>query len=253
MNWILNGTGKWHAWPRGGRQTVCGRINVEHLRVTPAKQILHEKPDGELCDTCARKLRLVAHEVCGSDSAAAWAGVLRRHLTKVRVRLADVLVVALATRLAEVGPPQDATARAVFAQVRDFLLRPEWIRRSYGSGTSRSFARLPNLKTVLAALPPEPKALQRLAGALDTWHRITGRIITLERCNAARVIETIFQIPSVEPYVQHLHARGHPHLALMFHPNTLTRAKKEPALRGMFAGSTAYWDSNHSQLTVVTD
>lgn len=253
LNWILNGTGKWHAWPRGGRATMCGRINIEHLRVTPAKQITHEKPTGALCEACARKTGLTEHAACGDTRTSAWAGQIRRHLAHVRARVADVLVVQLAARLAEIGAPTERNAQSVFEQVQALLLRPVWTRKAYVGGRTRSFARLPNLKEALEKLPPNTKALQRVADTLLCWRRITNREPNVDRYRVDRVIEVMLQIPAPEPYITHLFARGHPHLAFMFHPNTLLRAKKETALRGVFAGSTDYWDHTQSQLHVVTD
>jgi hypothetical protein len=38
----------------------------------------------------------------------------------------------------------------------------------------------------------------------------------------------------LEAYIRHHKDKGFSHIAAMFHPNTLERAKNDPALRGVF-------------------
>ena len=56
-------------------------------------------------------------------------------------------------------------------------------------------------------------------------------------------------IPAPDPYIQHLHSKGLTNLALMFHPNTLERRKKDSAVRGVFSGGGDYWEQASDQIT----
>ena len=56
-NWVLVRTGKWHAWPHKGLRSLCGTLAADDLRVTPAKAIEKQLPEGaNFCMTCARKV-----------------------------------------------------------------------------------------------------------------------------------------------------------------------------------------------------
>ncbi len=251
--WIQTGGGKWHVWPTGGRRSICGRLNVEHLRARPAKSITATPPDAsaDVCADCARK----AHRprpVHPEEQIEAWMGIIRRHLLRVRVRVADVTVAELARRLAEIGSPETAEAREVFEQVRVLLLRPT-ATRVRGAKKTMTISTIPYLKEALAKLPAHAGALTEVAAAMRCWRAITQRDPTADRFRPDRVIETMFQVPVLEPYIRHLNAKGLPHLASMFHPNTLARAKRDTALRGLFTGSNTYWDATAEQLNIVRD
>jgi hypothetical protein len=162
-----------------------------------------------------------------------------------RIRVADVTIEKLAVLLAEVGPPGAFESTAVYDQVQLLLLKPSWSRNKIAS--------LPHLKAALELLPPKTGALQRVADTVRAYRNITHRNLNTDNFHADRVVEVLLQIPTPEPYIRHLNSRGLTHLAAMFHPNTLERAKKDPTLRGLFAGSNEYWDRTTSQLNIVSD
>lgn len=255
LHWILR-NGKWHAWPKGGRRSMCGRINVEHLRETPAEKIVTTLPsDAIVCTTCGKKTHLAPAPVSGQDAIiGAWLGHLRRHLTRVHLKVSEANLQLLAERLAEVGPPDTKEAQDVFEQVRILLLTPHFSRVQSARGRTTTVRTLPHLKEALSKLPPTTKALARVAATLRMWRNITQRDPSADRFRADRVIEVMLQLPpGAEAYIQHLHAREFSHLSSMFHPNTLERSKKDTALRGLFAGSTEYWNQSEDQLNIVTD
>lgn len=259
MRWILTHSNKWHAWPQGGRSTICGRVNIEHLRQSPAIKIGGEPVQGEgaVCTTCGRKTRYAppAAQSVADANAALWLGHLRRHVTRVHVRAAKGTLEALAARLSLVGSPDTPEGLEVFEQVRVLLLTPVAQRtaRLRRDGNHTVIMTLPHLKAALKALPPTRDAILHVTRALRSYRNITHRDPTADRFKADRVIETMLQIPAPDQYITHLNERGLPYLAAMFHPNTLDRAKKEPALRGLFAGSNEYWDNTADQLRIVSD
>lgn len=107
------------------------------------------------------------------------------------------------------------------------------------------------LKNLIEKLPPDTDALRRVVTAIRCWRRIVGASAPAGHYRADNVVDVILQIPDIEPYVQHLYDRGFTHLGTVFHPNVLTRAKKEGALRGVFAGSNKHWERIRDQLKVV--
>lgn len=251
LRWIL--TKKWHAWPLTGRRTLCGTVTVEHLRESPAQRIERTPPvDADFCQNCKRKAGIVTPSSLAATEAA-WMGHLRRHLTRVRVRVAEATLVELAGLLAEVGAPESSAGRDVFDQVRSLLLTP--MRRTSRSAAGRTVTvvTLPYLKETIAKLPPRTGALTQIAAALRCYRTITRRDPTTDRFRPDRVVEVMLQLPTPEPYIRHLLDRGLPHLAAMFHPNTLARAKRETALRGLFAGTNDYWTDTSQQLNVITE
>lgn len=260
LHWIQHAsTGRWHAWPVGGRETLCGRINVEHLRQHPAAQIKSVvDPEEQRCVRCSSKAGLGARAIKDLDTIQAmWVGTLRRHLKARRIKLGDPCLVSLAKLLAEVGPPGTAEAQAVFDQVEWVLLRPTWKKQQTFANImpthTRYYAILPHLKDALDKIPPNTKALARIADTVRQWREITRCDPALAKFHSDRVVETILQVQSPEPYIRYFQSRGHPELAFIFHPNTLQRAQKDPALRGLFTGSTDYWDHTEHQLRVLTD
>ncbi len=258
--WVLTASGKWHAWPQSGRSTLCGRVNAEHLRSNPALEIRHQAPaDGVHCRTCTRKSGGVIRTTTAVPSldatGAEWVGLLRRHLARTHLNVPDRHLEALARRLNEVGPVTATEAQDVFAQVCALFLTPSVFRgaRRADGRAAKSVRGLPHLKGALALIPTTNGALTTLAGIVRIWREVTRRDPANERFNAERVIETMLQVPNAEAYIRHLHARELSHLAAMFHPNTLERARKDPALRGMFGGSTEYWQHTAVDLNIITD
>lgn len=249
LHWVLSYLGKWHAWPNGGRETLCGRMNIEHMRQDCVTRISQELPaladEESFCMFCTRKAGIVSPPSHTDPTVNAWIGVLRLRLRHARLRVADVLVEQLAILLAEVGLPTSLQGVDVFAQVQQLLLKPTWTRSKV--------ATLPHLKEALSKLPLNSNSLLRIANTISSWQKITHHSLATDNFNAARCIETILQIPTLEPYILHLHSRGLSNFASMFHPNTLERARKDSALRGMFAGSNDYWERTESQLNIVTE
>lgn len=248
-HWVLSYLGKWHAWPDKGRQTLCGRLNVEHLRQGAATKISDDTPAPgkaeKFCLYCARKAGISLSPPHADPCVGAWIGLLKIKLRHTHIRVADSVIEQLATLLAEVGPPGSFEGSEVFEQVQQLLLKPSWTRNKIAS--------LPHLKAALALLAVTTGSLQRVADTVRAYRSITNRSLVLDNFHADRVIEIILQIPTPEPYIRHLNSRGLTHFAAMFHPNTLERARKDPTLRGLFAGSNEYWDRTTSQLNIVSD
>lgn len=252
LKWLQGSTGKWHAWPRGGRRSLCGTLTVEHLRAQPAIQITEVFPEGQdLCQSCRRAACVVDPKDSVQGVAGAWVGLLRRHMAHVHVRIAEATLRELANRLAEVGSPDSAEAREVYNQIKSLFLTP--LRRTTKkNGKTLTIVTLPYLTEAVAKLPPNTHALEQIASTLRTWRSITQRDPSIDRCRPDLVVEVMLQLPSKpESYIRHLNARGLPNLAAMFHPNTLQRAKKETSLRGMFAGTTEYWNDTEDQLNII--
>lgn len=256
IKWIQNQNHTWHAWPLRGQSTYCGRIDTHHLRRFPAAAITDlPDADGRICKACGREARYVKPPMIGGDAiAAAWTGLISRHLTHSRIKVSEHSVSMLAVKLAEIGSPSEPEARELFTQLQVILLKPTWIRKTNALGRTTQAPTLPGLKESLEAIGNTPGALRTVAQALSAWQAATGRDLHTEKFNAARVMGTMLQIPDPARYVAHLlTSRLVPTLAAMFHPNTLERAKRDTALRGMFAGSSQYWDSTSSQLHIIRD
>lgn len=261
MHWIQVSNKRWHAWRSGSHASLCGSVNVAHLRLNPAKRIQITAPLEEvLCSKCSRKAGVCPTSNASPDVlTSAWVGYIRRHLTHVHARVADKVITALASRLAEIGTPADAGALQAYELIKMFLLTPR--SKSIQSASSRSgracIATIPRLKEALAVLPKEHGALLQVAATLCLWQEITGRNLIQERFKPDTVLETIFKIPSPAPYIKHLHSRGFSYLAAVFHPNTLERTKKDTSLRGLFSRNSDYstddyWNST-SERRVVTE
>lgn len=249
MHWLLMPSGTWHAWPPAGLRTLCGRVNVEHLRLRPATKIHGEPPEEGRCVSCAKKAGLVMARSHPDPTTAAWIGLLQLHLRRARIHQAPTTAIEhLAELLAEVGSPGSAEGCDVFEQSALLLLKPTWVRAG-----NRTIVTLPHLKATLALLPLKSGALLRVANTVRDWRTITQRDLTTDNFRTDRVVATMLQLPVAAPYIQHLHSRGLSHLAAVFHPNTLERAKHHPTLRGLFAGSTEYWEHTESQLNIIRD
>ena len=253
LRWLESAQHKWHAWPIGGRKSLCSTLTVEDLRTSPALRI-SEAPaaDGVLCSTCRRKAGVVTPSTV-SGITAAWLGLLRRHLLRIHVRVAEATLIELAARLAEVGNPGEQAAREVFSQVQVLMLNP--LRSPSGrhsrTGRALTVVTIPYLKEAIAKLPPKTGALTQVAATLRLWRHLTNRDPRTDRGRPDRIVEVMLQLPTQpESYIRHLMNRGLPNLSAMFHPNTLARAKKETALRGLFAGSNDYWTKTKNQLHV---
>lgn len=266
LKYLLRHTGKWHAWPRGGTRTLCGTVTLDDLRITPAKRIQQEPPVGEpFCKSCHRRLGPGAQAALATPSgrtkhltptALVWLGLVRRHLALVRVHVREADELALAQRLALVGPPEDPQAASVYEHLRALLLTP----RLHLKRDARTTRKIPHLHEALEMLPPDAKALAHVAESMRLWRHITGDMQNTKTTTSARfqpdvVIQTMLQITNPEPYIRALHAKGLSPLGAMFHPNTLARAKqRDPSLRGAFhKDSAAYWEQTQKQLHVVKD
>lgn len=271
MTWIQTVSGKWHHWPYGARAAACGTVTAATLKVSPAIRAYHALPpeaEAAACRTCLKADVASSQQVAtgspreagadpGASSAAAqtslrWIGYLRAHCTRVHVKVAARDLTALADLLTEVGTPDDAAAQDVYRQVTALLLTPVRIRTRDARGRPRTQLTIPHLKDAVAKLPPRAGALAHVASALRCWRAVMGRQDP-GRFNAEQVIEVMLQVPAPEPYVAHLKARGFDFLGAMFHPNTLARARKDGALRGIFQGSPEYWAATLGQLHVVTE
>jgi hypothetical protein len=260
MLWVLGNQRRWHAWAKGGVRSLCGLLTRDDLQAMPAKAIAAELPDGvQLCRGCRTKLGpldptalVLPKSITSGTSAAEWFGFLRRHLVRASVHLNDEDQAAFAIRLAALGSCADPDALAIFDQVRELLLTPR------GNPRTKKYTakKIIGFKKSLAALPPHPQALARVASAMRAWHRITGRRITGNTKFASEtVIAAMLEVPAPEPYIAHLFRSGVSELAMIFHPNTLARHKHTAALRGVFGGGTDYWTQTADQLAhqTITD
>jgi len=181
---------------------------------------------------------------------SAWLGYIERHLKRVRATTRREDLLTIAALLAEIGPPDAPAACDVFEQIKVLLLTPvesPWARRHRKQPIA-----LPSLQAALALLPPRTGRLAVVAAAMRCWRNVMGRQDP-GNFKPDKVIEVMLQIPEPEAYLQHLKTKGFELLGVAFHPNVLARAKQEPALRGLFGGSTDYWNRTADQLNVVTD
>ena len=255
MKWLLTHTKKWHAWPRGGTRSKCGTVTFDYLRTNPAKRISSTPPPegANICGSCNRGLTPADTVTVGKHplgaQAAAWLALLNKHLIRVRVQVKAADKRDLAMRLASVGATSDPAAGAVYEQIKALLLTPRRHRRRDGV----TVMKIMHLRKALDKLPPSAKALQHVAESMQLWRRITGRDIgSGEHFRPDTVIESMLEVPAPEAYIHHLHSKGLSNLALMFHPNTLEKRKSDPAVRGVFGGSTEYWKQTTEQLAAQT-
>ncbi len=251
LHWIQTSTGKWHAWSAGKTATMCNRIDADDLRKYPAQRISVELPqDQDVCVLCAKRTGITS---CSMDPiTSAWIVVIRMHLSHIHARLHDKLIIQMAQRLGEVGMPNSYEGKQVFDEIKFLLLRPLRESRRSVTGHCRTISTFPHLKDALEKIP-NAQALQQVALAIRAWRNLASSDPSTQRFRPDRVIDTILQIPEPDPYIRHLKARGLHALAAIFHPNTLERAKKDPALRGLFSGSSDYWNATASQLNVITE
>jgi len=261
--WLEFRSGRWHAWPVGGRSSLCGTITRESLRKAPAKQILRMLPtDAPACISCTRRrlgrTPIVQKQQLAKGSVTAqWLSYLRRHLITKRIKISTKNELLLAGHLATIGAPSEPKATFVYEQIRTLLLtpRPQIVASRGGRGTSRMY-KITRLKEALAALPPTTTALLHVAQGMALWRKITGRSVDskVEKFQTDTVVETMLAVPNLEAYIRHLHNKGWSSLAQMFHPNTLARSQQEPALRGALDPKTsAYWEQAKQQLTIVEE
>jgi hypothetical protein len=229
----------WHAWPIGGKESLCGALSKGTVRVfQDVLEASQSLPAQDVCAPCQNQLQ--------------WLGLISRHLLAVRAKLAEDGRRALAARLAEIGSPEDVAAREVWVEMQQFLLAPWRCSRHNGNGRSYTTTTLPCVDMALAIVAPGTQGLLRLAGALRTFRTVTG-VTSYGRYHADQVVQAVLEIPDIEAYVRHLKGRGLDSLAAVFHPNTLARARREPALRGVFAGTGAYWEATKDQLNIVEE
>jgi len=259
-HWILHRSGKWHLWRHGEPQSFCGRMTLTRFRSRPPLLIVDTNdeeagPPMAMLDyettPCLRCLTSIAGEppspVPGWDQE--WMIKLNLRLQNLRVRVAGETKARLVRLLSELGPPTHPGAGRIFEALSELLLHPTtWTQRGQRIRT------LPRLREALDQIPPSAVALHQLANTLGTWKVITGLTVNGERFTSKTVVETILVLPEdARPYIQHLAKRQATSLALMFHPNTVARAKREPALRGFFAPPQATWDPTGEVLDLVTD
>lgn len=246
--YVQTHTNAWHAWPVGGLRSACGTLNSTDLKVAPAKAITTVLPPGTaLCGTCARQVpgAVTATEDDLSPDVRAWLGVLRRHARRFNIQIARADELELAGRLAMVGPTTSLEAQAMFREMASLILTPRLQRRRNGVTVHK----LVGVKEALAMLPPDPVKLRHIATALQSWRFITGKSITgKDRFQPAMVVDAILKVPAPEAYIQQLHRQGLSDLAVVFHPNTVTRRRNDGSMRGVFGGSGEYWEQTAEQL-----
>jgi len=180
----------------------------------------------------------------------AWLGYLERHLKRVNATAERDELLAISALLAEVGSPSDQAACDVFEQIKVLFLTPmesPWARRHRKQPIA-----LPSLRDALALLQPRSGSLAVVAAIFRCWRNVMGRQDP-GHFKIGQVIEGMLQVPQPETYLQYCKTKGLEPLGVAFHPNVLARARKEPALRGLFGGSGEYWKDTAEQLKIVTD
>ncbi len=250
LHWIRWSKGKWHAWPYGGRRSLCGGRAYADLLSSPVHAVETSLSPFAAREACARCLRLTGPEQREDRSSASkgtyaeeWRGVLTARARGRRVVGAKENLDLLASRLAEVGSPSQEYPRNVGENVILVVAVP--LR-------DRTLTLFPYVKAVVALLPGR-ESLVHVARAVERWREITGRDPRSERFRPDTVISTMLQVPTPEPYVRHLHSKGWSSLAQMWHPNTLEAAKKDPHLRGTFGGTPDYWARTQNDLVIVRE
>lgn len=247
VHWLLYpGKKRWHAWLHGDQESACGTLTAAHLQERPASNVVEQLADGQLpCGTCKRLVEMGSQ---AGPPAAAWLGFIVRHLKRKHCTAPRQDLEAVAALLVETGPPDDPAALELFEQVKSLLLTPMRVR----AGNGKEYQRLVGLRDALAQLAPRSGSLAAVAAIYRCWRNVMGRQDP-GHFRPDRVIEVMLQVPEPEAYLKHMKARGLEPLGVAFHPNVLARAKKEPALRGLFGGSTDYMKHTADQLNVVTD
>lgn len=180
----------------------------------------------------------------------AWLGYLERHLTRVNATADRDDLLTIAALLAEIGSPDDRAACDVCEQVKALLLTP--MESPWGRRHRKRPIVIQSLQAALALLPPRSGKLAAVAASMRCWRSVMGRT-DMGHFRPDKVIEVMLQVPEPEAYLQHLKTKGFESLGVAFHPNVLARAKKEPALRGLFGGGTDYWNRTQDQLNIITD
>ena len=240
--WLRHAGEPWHGWLPGARASLCNEITLYDLATTPVAAAVSQLPTGAqdvLCPACAEKAG-----VCGLLSSEAvsalWEGLIRKQFKRHRLRLAAREDIEdFADLLSRLGPPSSPEAAYVWRHLVTVIFKPYKSRRTDAvSGKQRIVTVLPSFKSIVAQrLPPDPDKLRQVAETIALWCRVTGKNPTEERFNPDKVIQTILEIPEPVAYVTRLkEVLESANLALMFHPTTLSRARKDPALRGL------WWD-----------
>lgn len=250
MHWILSNAETWHAWKQHHHATVCGRIDVDHLRKYPARKISQDLPVNQnVCTSCLRKTGAAISSA--GPVAAQWIALIKRHQKHIHARVHEKLIVEMSERLTEIGSPSSLEGQEAFDYVKLVFIRPLYDRKTNSLGHTKSYATFPYLKDALAKLTPG--SFQRIITALRYWRNTTNGDLSRARFRPDNIVEAILTLPAPEPYIRHMHAQGLSSFALIFHPNTIERARKDTALRGLFSGSTEYWTETADQLNIVTD
>lgn len=229
-HWLQHpSSGTWHLWRNGTPQSACGSMTKEHL---PAPAVSGKPPAG-LVGACTKCVASAGGWPAAgtAECAAFWVGKIKLQANRARVKLDRWAVEDFADMLSLLGcgTPE---ANETFAAVTSVLLRPVTVRER-----GKTFTSFPKFRESVDLLLSREKLLH-VAVALRTWRSVTGRDVGRDRFSPDRVIETMLSVDDPEPYVRQLHGRGLSHLAAVFHPNTLERARKDPALRGVF------WDGS---------
>jgi len=241
--WILYPAKKrWHAWRHGERESACGTLTTAHLKEQDAREIVTQLSDDQpACGTCKRIVE-------SNAPTAGWLGFIKRYLKHKHCTAPLKDLEAVAALLVEAGPPDDPVALELFEQVKVLLLTPIRIRTE----TGREFRKIVGLRDALALLQPRSGSLAAVAAIFRCWRNVMGRQDP-GHFKIGQVIEGMLQVPEPEAYLQYCKTKGLEPLGVAFHPNVLARARKEPALRGLFGGSGEYWKDTAEQLHIVRD
>lgn len=252
--WILTRNGKWHAWPHGGQTTLCGTINLHTIRTHPARQVSRTIPEEDprfpICQRCRSKVGIPKAQLASGSPQNRWMGHLRAHTRRIHVRVSERDLGVLGTLLDEIGPPGTPEGQEIFRAVRILLLSP--VRSQTAGG--RSVTRLPRLRSTLDLLSQRPGSLRHVATAFLVWERLSPQSGPGHfKPDQVATVMLALSTAGVEVYVQRVVSGGITALGAVFHPNTLDRAKRTGAIRGIFRGTETYWNQTRDQLRIVSD
>jgi hypothetical protein len=234
MRWLQLQSRTWHAWKQGDPGSVCGVVSVEHIRTNPARAVADRPPPPDTWDTdpvclsCIKRLGWTMGKTA-EEIADLWVSKIKMNARRARTKIKLEDAEDFADLLARVGPPGTAAADAIFNEVASVLLRP--VR---SSARGQAWSTFPRFREAVALIPPSREKLEHLAATIRAWRQITGRLPDRDKFNTERVIQTMLQVPEPEAYVKRLAEQGMTPLGVVFHPNTLDGARRDPGLRGIF-------------------
>jgi hypothetical protein len=168
----------------------------------------------------------------------AWLRPMRLKRTREHLSISDPDLTALAGLLTLVGTPSSPEGKRVFYILQGLLFQKR---------------RTPRFRSAVQEIPPARERLLGLADVAKAFGDLNGPL-DRAHCRIDVVIRVMLQVPHPEAYLLHLRRKNMTALGVVFHPNTLTRVKKEA--RGLFSGTKGedgYWSRTAGSLNIVDD